>query len=411
MPDDPTSGPPDAKVVRAKRPSKKTRPHLPFLDGIRALAALYVVLSHASTNVRGRSVSQFFGYGHFAVDVFIVLSGFSLMLPVAIFGTLKGGARSFLVRRARRIVPPYLFALGFSALLGKTLLSRPTGTSWDVALPVTGRALLAHATLVQDLFPELKYRIDYPLWSVSVESHIYLLFPLIVLLFARHRGWAVTLGAIALGYALQILLSRSPIDNTANGASPYYLGLFVLGCLAALVAVRHANRVGRLPLGFAIGSATLLLALENVHSFLVGGFLPEQAASLFTGVSTAAALVALGVGQWPKVRAALSWRPIATIGTFAYSIYLVHAPVLQLVWKTLVHPLGLNGRRESLALAVVATPIVVFASWLFSIAFERPFIPRVTRRRAPCGSLTKPRRRLSSHDDPGLNRQDTSNSD
>ena len=57
-------------------------------------------------------------YGHLAVDVFIVLSGFCLMLPVARSGgALADGARGFFVRRARRILPPYFAAFTISVAL------------------------------------------------------------------------------------------------------------------------------------------------------------------------------------------------------------------------------------------------------------------------------------------------------
>src|SRR5579859_7861710 len=78
---------------------------LGYVDGLRALAALYVVASHCVTevwpynNIPSGVVGQFAGfmqYGHFAVSVFIVLSGFSLMLPVARSGNrLPQGAWGF----------------------------------------------------------------------------------------------------------------------------------------------------------------------------------------------------------------------------------------------------------------------------------------------------------------------------
>ena len=64
--------------------------HLDFLDGLRACAALYVVFHHAALNLPEGSIAgplnvalrKALGQGHYAVDVFIVLSGYCLMLPV-----------------------------------------------------------------------------------------------------------------------------------------------------------------------------------------------------------------------------------------------------------------------------------------------------------------------------------------
>ncbi len=52
-------------------------------------------------------------WGQVAVDVFIVLSGYCLMLPVArAGGALRGGPVGYMKRRARRILPPMLASLG-----------------------------------------------------------------------------------------------------------------------------------------------------------------------------------------------------------------------------------------------------------------------------------------------------------
>jgi peptidoglycan/LPS O-acetylase OafA/YrhL len=92
--------------------------HLDHLDEVRAAAALMVICTHAWLQVwnpDGRHVSrlgsliEWLVWGHFAVGLFIVISGFCLMLPVVRTGNvLRGGARSFISRRARRIVSPLL---------------------------------------------------------------------------------------------------------------------------------------------------------------------------------------------------------------------------------------------------------------------------------------------------------------
>jgi peptidoglycan/LPS O-acetylase OafA/YrhL len=101
------------------RPGGGERVHLPFLEGIRGITALYVVLHHflswSSAGVR-RDIYLAIAWtalGHFAVHVFIVLSGFSLMLPIAYAPDhrLRGGISHYLMRRARRILPPYFAAL------------------------------------------------------------------------------------------------------------------------------------------------------------------------------------------------------------------------------------------------------------------------------------------------------------
>ncbi|MBD0258097.1 MAG: acyltransferase family protein [Cytophagales bacterium] len=78
--------------------------HLRYLDGLRAAAALFVVLHHAWLEA-GQAYQVL---GHYAVGLFIVLSGFCLMLPVVRGdGTLPGGPIHFMRKPARPKQPPY----------------------------------------------------------------------------------------------------------------------------------------------------------------------------------------------------------------------------------------------------------------------------------------------------------------
>ena len=104
------------------------RVKLLFLDGMRGLTALYVLLFHLYIPAGLSSAVQhglsWLRFGHYAVGVFIVLSGYSLMLPVARSqdGRIPGGVVDFFKRRARRILPPYYAAIVCS--LGILFLAR-----------------------------------------------------------------------------------------------------------------------------------------------------------------------------------------------------------------------------------------------------------------------------------------------
>src|SRR6185369_16490784 len=95
-------------------------PRLAHLDGLRAVAAGYVVMFHAVLGFTGseltgpwRALRRVFAFGHEAVAIFIVLSGYCLMLPAARShpARLTSTTGDFLRRRALRILPPYFAAL------------------------------------------------------------------------------------------------------------------------------------------------------------------------------------------------------------------------------------------------------------------------------------------------------------
>ncbi len=114
------------------RASQRVRLH--YLDGVRGLAALFVVWHHVWQFVvvhnAGKALPAWFRafaplkLGGFGVAVFIVLSGYCLTIPVARSTALDlaGGLRGFAFRRARRILPPYYAALILSAVLVKEIV-------------------------------------------------------------------------------------------------------------------------------------------------------------------------------------------------------------------------------------------------------------------------------------------------
>ncbi|HEX6242340.1 MAG TPA: acyltransferase family protein, partial [Polyangiales bacterium] len=140
-------------------PLTQARARLSYLDGIRGLAATYVVLFHAVAcfappDLPGwaRVVRRVFAYGHEAVAVFIVLSGYSLMLPVVrASGRLNHGALGYLRRRARRILPPYYATLAYTLALVAAvpaLQEYGTRTIWDDSLPAFEPGpIVSHALL------------------------------------------------------------------------------------------------------------------------------------------------------------------------------------------------------------------------------------------------------------------------
>ncbi len=173
------------------------RLHLDYLDGLRALAALFVIAHHAHRTVwwptypgglSGLLVSPFL-YGHFSVSVFITLSGFCLMLPVVRGdGHLRGGLAAFFQRRAWRILPPY-----YLAMLACLALAR---------FHETRRNVLTHLLLVHNLLPTTYSGINGAFWSIAVEWQIYFAFPLLVWGWRRiGAGW-LTLATVAVSYVL-----------------------------------------------------------------------------------------------------------------------------------------------------------------------------------------------------------------
>ncbi len=178
------------------------RKRLAGLDGIRGLAALYVVINHIFLRTfPGYPVDHapfwagWFIYGRFAVVVFIVLSGFSLALSPARHGWRLDGIARFAYRRARRILPAYWAALAFSLAVAWLVVPPP-----GQGVPGS-KSVLVNGLLVQNIVGAPSPNRSF--WSMAVEAQLYLVFPLLLLMVRRVSGLAmvatVTLVVAAVG--------------------------------------------------------------------------------------------------------------------------------------------------------------------------------------------------------------------
>lgn len=363
-------------------PRSTSGPHLPFLDGLRGAAALFVVLHHAYCHVPsfqhtplGRSLAVL-NAGHFAVDVFIVLSGFCLAIPVARnAGRLRASVRHFLLRRAWRILPPYYAALLLSLLLvALTPLGQLTGTHWDNAVPVVRRDVLLHAALLQDF--QRPYRINHVFWSVAVETHIYLLFPLLLVL-VRSVGVRTATLTVCLSTLVLSFWVPPELDRTRLLPLPlcwHFVALFTMGVAAAWLLFSATAARAR-PRPRACAALALLLSLACAVAVSRAEVRPYVWIDLLAGAAIACGIAWLTLTD-SLLKRCLESRPLVILGLFSYSLYLTHAPLLQLAWLYLLDPLHLSPVRQWLLLTLM-TPLYLAVAYGFYLLVERPFIGRI----------------------------------
>src|SRR6266498_580672 len=221
----PPHGTPDRSPLRLPAASSPAGfRYAPGLDGVRALAVLAVVAYHlGTTGDRGHLLRG----GFLGVDVFFVLSGYLItsLLIVEVHRTGRISIKQFYARRARRLLPA-LFALLFAVGL--------VGIFWlpQQAAKLRGDLLasLGYVTNWWLIAENSSYfgggdrpRLLTHLWSLAVEEQFYLVWPLVLILFARARARRWTMLAVLVsGVAASTALAALLYNPWADPSRVYY---------------------------------------------------------------------------------------------------------------------------------------------------------------------------------------------
>jgi peptidoglycan/LPS O-acetylase OafA/YrhL len=349
---------------------------VPWLDGIRGGAALFVVLHHifltSWPSFPSNSAPWWLGwlvYGHMAVAIFIVVSGFSLALaPMSNGGKLSGGVRRFLRRRAWRILPAYWAALVLSIVV-TALFLRP-----DLGPAAIAKSLAVHGLLLQDVVGSESP--NGALWSIAIEWQIYFVFPLILWL-ARLTSLAtavlLTTAVVLVAHAVADI--GGPFDKI-DGLTPQFLALFALGALAVQVGSGDRAAMLRRPLA-AVGVVALvafvLIAATQGSEWVVARFFWMD---LLFGLGVACMLALMHAGGTAPARGLLASRAALWLGLFSYSIYLVHAPIVGLLNKYVFGPMDLSPLATFGLTLTLGLPLILALCYGFHLVFEAPFLRR-----------------------------------
>jgi peptidoglycan/LPS O-acetylase OafA/YrhL len=386
-------------------PSAVSGGRLAFLDGLRALAALWVMFGHIYLFTVGWQAQSAWAamplnilmYMHLGVVVFLVLSGYCLALPVVRNGArAAAGWPAFFRARAWRILPPYLATLAIILFINCFVPLAAWGRH-DLGLTptVSGAVWWSNLLLLQDVYGQYN-NINAPFWSIACEWHLYWVFPLLVWVLRRHGVSALlALGALS-ALALTLLSARYPrlpLLDASVPQPPYFILLFVLGVAAAALVHGPAGQDSAAGQGGAAAArarraawpaAAVLLALlvavlyryriaDAAGAIRFAGLHPliDPLAGAFTA-ALLAGLSALAPGH--QLRRLFEGRALVRIGGFSYSLYLIHIPVVAALRQALLHLpayAGLSYLQGFCVLALVAAPTCLALAWGFAWIFER----------------------------------------
>jgi peptidoglycan/LPS O-acetylase OafA/YrhL len=360
-----------------------SRIHFASLDGVRGLAILLVILYHFSSSLSVLGFANpalgLLRFGWCGVDVFFVLSGFLITGVLLDTKASPDYFRNFYARRVLRIFPLYYGSLFVVFLLRLALPGAGVWGSHDGMLSPgsllwPGLYLENFAILLQG--PSVT-GVTTHYWSLAVEEHFYLIWPLMVWLATRQQIMVLAVAIAIFSIVVRALLYRHGADlDAAFGLTPLRMDGLAIGAIASLAIRGRAGMdviVRRAWIALISGGGLLvgLLALRHtIHQ-------SDPALWIFAyplvAIVTATGLL-VGMGPNP-VRRFLSLRPLCWFGKYSFGLYVWH-PIIGMVLLHSQFALvnQASGKPAILLAALGALALDLLVAWLSYNLWEKHFL-------------------------------------
>jgi peptidoglycan/LPS O-acetylase OafA/YrhL len=384
-------------LSRLKHKSKADNGGLLFLDGLRGLAAFYVMVGHArwllwegysegfqkhaaSYSVLNKALMYFFSlfkYGHEAVLFFFVLSGFVIHLRYARRMAEQGMAAkfdwgAFVWRRARRLYPPLLAAIVLAFILdsigkanGFSIYHQGTPypvVNANVVSHLDGITLLGNLAFLMNTYVPV-FGCNGPLWSLKFEWWFYMIYPLFWLLSRRSIGMAT--GLMTGLFVASFFPSGWPL-RLLHDVFSMMLAWWFGALLADIFAGRLKWRWHWVAVGAGLTGLLALLYASPLHDLGMG--------LVFSAVLAFGFLL-----QERNVR--LFWlEKLKPLGDMSYTLYVTHFPILVLAsgWLMSRSSKGLLPQYFGWVFAGMAATMLIAYGLHFIV--ERPFLSQSRRK-------------------------------
>ncbi|HEX5144511.1 MAG TPA: acyltransferase [Mycobacterium sp.] len=369
----------DRSAPAGRQPTSGTG-RVDSLTGIRAVAALLVVATHAAYTT-GKYTHGFVGLLYsrleIGVPIFFALSGYLLFRPwvKAAMASPAGGAaapslRRYAWHRVRRIMPAYV----------ATVLAAYVIYHFRTAGPNPGHnfvGLLRNLTLTQ-IYTD-NYMFSYlhqgltQMWSLAVEAAFYVVLPLLawlLLVVGCRRRWdparlLVGLAVLALVSPAWLVLVHTThwLPDGARLWLPTYLMWFLGGMLLTVLQAMRVRCYGFVALPIAV-------ICFFIVSTPIGGEPTTSPRELYEAliktafytVIAALAIAPLALGNRGWYARMLGSRPMVWLGEISYEIFLVHLVVMEIAMTEVLRKPVYTG--SPLALFVVTLVLTIPVAWL-----------------------------------------------
>jgi peptidoglycan/LPS O-acetylase OafA/YrhL len=347
--------PPETQAAPNARADSPAVFQIPSLDGLRAVSFMIVFVAHAGLGG--------FVPGYFGLSLFFFLSGYLITTLLRLEFDKCGdiSLRQFYLRRVLRIFPPFYLILLVTAIL--TALG-----AWEGSLTVKALAYqLLHLTNYYIIGNGWWLGMPpgtWVYWSLAIEEHFYLLFPLLYLLLRRRTASGQTQAGVLLGLCLLVLVWRCILifgfevgKDRTYVATDTRVDAILAGCILAVwnnPAVDPTSSDERLlkfvwlPLGIAAVLASLLIREPRFEQTL-----------RYTLQSFGLLPIFIAAIRWHDAGPfrLLNLRFVRYLGMLSYSMYLMHTSALWAAINWTRWPIFVQGPVVLVALVLIASVI------------------------------------------------------
>lgn len=341
--------------------------YLPWIDGLRAVAAVSVVFHHGPTLLSVRPLKNFLGV--FGVDLFLVLSAFLLsrLLLLEHSKTTVVDVKNFFIRRALRIWPLYFAFVTASLIYALSVHSMPVKETigW----------YLAHVTFTQNLAASVHSYSPLPfagqLWTIALEEQVYLLMPIFIGAYLREADarWLskVLIAAVVAFIIMRISVVMLGRQHPYVWVSPLRSDTFLFGVFLGLcTSVGSTARRSKSTVLFA--GAAAMAALSIWVGPPGGSSVAEVIIYPINGLTCC--LLISAVDNSTFASKVLGSAPMRHLGKISYGIYVFHFFGLWSAEK-IIDGLGYSSPDSQIAVALVVTFSLAEVSYRL---LERPFL-------------------------------------
>ena len=302
----------------------------PDIDGLRAIAVIFVILFHSQITVFG---IQFFRGGYIGVDIFFVISGYLItsILLKELYLKKKINFNYFYQRRIRRLIPALLAVMIFSTLIASIYLPPSRFVEFSKSILYS----LGFSSNFYFFFSELNYfefeGLFLPFlhtWSLSVEEQFYILFPILLFIFFNYSKKNLFIFLI-FSFLISFFLAEYGSRNLQNSTF-YFLHSRMWELLAGSILAYLKLNISKRNTSNLVYSYIPSIGLLMIFLSLIL-FYDEKIRhpSFFTLLPVIGTCLIIWFGQEKRdiVSKILSTKLFVGIGLISYSLYIWHFPI------------------------------------------------------------------------------------